>query len=137
MLLYNDRHMGLTYMIQTLEYLSLHWIFDSDTARTLRMCSHDERLKSTLYARRRQAAATDASSQLILETNMKPRSVPQYSAIAVPEARARAGIGELQKQTELAGRAQHMKSLSLKEAAVWFGLNDFPTIFRQQIIAIW
>ena len=30
-----------------------------------------------------------------------------------------------------------MKSLSLKEAAVRFRLNDFPTIFRQPIIAIW
>ena len=99
MLWYNDRYTGLTCMIQTLDYVVLRGIFDSDTVRTLGMCSSDKQLKSTRYARRRQAAAADASLQLILETNLKPRSVPQYSAIAVPEARARAGIGESQKQT--------------------------------------
>ena len=134
---YNDRHTGLAYMIQTLEYLALRGSFDSDTARTLGMSSREERLKSTRCARRRQAAAGDASSQLILETNLKSRSVPRYSPIAVPEARARPGISELQKQTELAGRVRDMKPLSLKEAAVRFGLSDFPAIFRQQIIAIW
>ena len=110
-------------MIQTLEYLALRGSFDSDTARTLGMFSRDERLKSTRCARRRQATAGDASSQLILpvETNLKPRAFPRYSPIAVPEARARLGISELQKQTELAGRVQDMKPLLLKEAAVRFG----------------
>ena len=134
---YNDRHMGLAYMIQTLEYLGLRGSFDSDTAWTLGIRSREERLKFTRCAIRRQAAAGDASSQLILETNLMSRSVPRYSPIAVPEASARPGISELQKQTELAGTVRDMKPLSLKEAAVWFGLSDFPAIFRQQIIAIW
>ena len=30
-----------------------------------------------------------------------------------------------------------MKPLSLREAATRFGINDLPTIFRQQIVAIW
>ena len=136
-LLYNDRHTGWVYMIQTLEYLALRGSFESDTVRTLGMSSHEERPKSTRCARRRQAAASHASSQLILETNLKSRSVLRYSPIAVPEARARLGISELQKQTELTGRVRDMKPLSIKEAAVRFGLSDFPAIFCHQIIAIW
>jgi len=136
MLWYNDRYTGLAYMVQTLEYLALHGSFDSDTARTLRMCSRDERLRSTRCARQRQAAADDASSHLSVETSLKPRSVPHYTPIAVPEARAQPGVSELLKQTELAGRVRDMDPLSLREAAVRFGINDLPVIFHQQIVAI-
>ena len=134
MLWYNDRYTGLAYMIQTLEYLAVRGSFDSDTAQTLRMCSRDERLRSTRFARQRQATTGDASS---VEGTLEPRSLPRYTPIAVPEARPRPGICELQRQTELAGKVRNMKPLSLKEAAVRFGINDLPAIFHQQIVAIW
>ena len=146
MLWYNDRYTGLAYMIQTLEYLALRGSFDSDTARTLQLSSRDEPLRSTRHARRRQAAAGDASSHSgdagshsSDEANLgpRPRSVPRYKPIAVPEARVRPGIGELLRQTVLAGRVQTIKPLSLERAATRFGINDFPAIFRQQIVAIW
>jgi len=143
MLWYNDRYTGLAYMIQTLEYLALRGSFDSDTARTLKLSSREERLRSTRCARLRQAAAGDPSAGFRAESTSpaglgpKPRSVPGYTPIAVPEARARLGIHELRRQTVLAGRVQSMKSLSLREAATRFGINDFPAIFRQQIVAIW
>src|SRR5437660_7717560 len=97
MLWYNDRYTVLAYMVQTLEYLALHGSFDSDTARTLRMCSHDERRRSTRCARQRQAADDDASSHLSVETSLKPRSVPHYTPITVQEARAQLGVSELLK----------------------------------------
>ena len=137
MLWYNDRNTGLAYMIQTLEYLALRGSFDSDTARTLRMCSRDERRKSTRWARQRHADAGDTSSHLTLEIGLEPRTVPSYTPIAVPEARARAGIGELKRQTELAGRVRTVKALSLREASLKFGINDLPVLFHQQMVAIW
>src|SRR5205085_75756 len=94
MLWYNDRYMGLAYMVQTLKYLALHGSFDSDTAQTLRMCSHNERLRSTRCARQRQAAADDASSLLSVETSLMSRSIPHYTLIAVPEARVQLGVSE-------------------------------------------
>ena len=139
MLWYNDRYTGLTYMIQTLEYLALRGSFDADTARTLGMSSRAERLKSTRCARLKQAAASDASSLLNADARqgLKPRSVPSYTRIAVPEARVRPGLSQLQKQTVLAGSVRTMKPLSLADAAEAFGINDLPVIFCQQIAAIW
>jgi hypothetical protein len=139
MLWYNDRYTGLAYMIQTLEYLALHGSFDSDTARTLGLTSREERLRSTRYARLRQAAAGNAGSRLGVEAGLEPnpRSVPQYIPTAIPESKARPGIRELRRQTVLAGRVRTIKPLSLKAAAIRFGINDFPAIFRQQIVAIW
>ena len=139
MLWYNDRYTGLAYMIQTLEYLALRGSFDSDTARTLKLSSREERLRSTRFARQRKAATGDANSHSKAEASLrpKPRSLPRYTTIAVPEARAQPGAGKLQRQTTLAGRVQNVKPLSLREAATRFGINDLPTIFRQQIVAIW
>jgi hypothetical protein len=51
MLWYNDRYTGLAYMVQTLEYLALRGSFDWETARTLKMSSRAERIRSTRYAR--------------------------------------------------------------------------------------
>jgi hypothetical protein len=137
MLWYNDRYTGLAYMIQTLEYLAVRGSFDSDTARTLRMCSRDERLRSTRCARKRQAAVGDVGSHLSVDTSLKPRSVPRYTLIPVPETRTRPGISELLRQTELAGRVRNLKPLSLNDAALAFGISDLPNIFRQQIVALW
>ena len=120
-----------------MEYLALHVRFDSNTALTLGMCSRDERLRSTRCARQRQAAADDASSHLSVETSLKPRSIPHYTLIAVPEARAQPGVSELLKQMQLAGRVRDMDPLSLREAAMRFGINNLPAIFCQQIVAIW
>ena len=133
---YNDRYTGLAYMIQTLEYLAFRGSLDSDTARTLRMSSQEERHRSTRHARRRQAAACSQLSGVTGEAP-KPQSVPFYTPLAVPEARARPGINELLRQTVLARREKSRKPLSLGEAATRFDINDFPAIFRQQIVAIW
>ena len=141
MLWYNDRYTSLAYMIQTLEYLALRGNFDADTARTLGMSSRAERLKSTRFARQRQAASSSGSGSSRLgeeaSLGLKARSVPSYSLIAVPEARARPGLGQLLKQTVLAGRDRNMKPLSLREAAERFGINDLPTIFRRQLVGMW
>jgi hypothetical protein len=51
MLWYNDRYTGLAYMVQTQEYLTLRGSFDWKTARTLKMRSRAEQIKSTQYAR--------------------------------------------------------------------------------------
>src|SRR3978361_2212978 len=64
MLWYNDRYTGLAYMVQTLEYLPLRGSFDWETARTLKMRSSVERLRSTRYARQVQVAIGDAGSHL-------------------------------------------------------------------------
>jgi len=54
MLWYNDRHTGIAYMVQTLEYLALSGIYDRDTARVLGMQTRNERLLSTRVARHRE-----------------------------------------------------------------------------------
>ena len=136
---YNDRFTGLVYMIQTLEYLAVRRSFNSDTAHTLQLRSRVERLRSTRRVRQKEAAASDADSCPGDEAHpgLKPRSEPRYTPITVPEARARPGISELQSQTIFAGKVQNMKPLSVREAAMRFGICDFPAIFRQQILAIW
>jgi len=54
MLWYNDRHTGIAYIVQTLEYLALSRIHDHDTARVLGMQTRNERLRSTRVARHQE-----------------------------------------------------------------------------------
>jgi len=51
MLWYNDRHIGIAYMVQNLEYLALSGIYDHDTARVLGRQTRNERLVFTSVAR--------------------------------------------------------------------------------------
>ena len=67
---YNDRYRGLAYMIQTLEYLALRGSFDSDTARTLKLSSREERLRSNRFARQWKAATGDANSHSKAEASL-------------------------------------------------------------------
>ena len=126
-------------MIQTLEYLPVPGSFDSDTARTLQLCSQAERLRSTRQVRQKEAAASDVGSCPGDEAHPgpKPRSLPRYTPIMVLEAIAQRGISELQSQTILAGKVQNMKPLLLREAAMRFGICDFLAIVRQRILSIW
>ena len=126
-------------MIQTLEYLALRESLVSHTARTLKLSSQEERLRSTRFAQERKAATGDANSQSKANASLppKPRSLPRYTTITVPEARAQPGAGKLQRQPTLAGRVQNVKPPSLREVATRFRINDLPIIFRQQIVAIW
>ena len=140
MLWYNDRDTGLAYMVQTLEYLALRGSFDWETARTLKMSSGAERIKSTRYARQAQACASagNAGSHLSQEVGLV-RSGPGYTSthISVPEASDQPGMNRLLQRTTLAGKAPNMHPLSLREAATRFGINDLATIFRHRIVDMW
>jgi len=138
MLWYNDRYTGLAYMVQTLEYLALRGSFDWETARTLKMSSRAERIRSTRYARQVQVAVGDAGPHLRREMGLGwPEPGYTSTPISVPEARDKPGMSQLLKRTTLAGKVSNMKPLSLGEAATRFGINDLPIIFRHRIADMW
>src|SRR3978361_895508 len=125
-------------MVQTLEYLALRGSFDWETARTLKMSSRAQRIRSTQYARQVQVAVGDAGPHLRREMGLGwPEPVYTSTPISVPEARDKPGMSQLLKRTTLAGKVSNMKSLSLGEAATRFGINDLPIIFHDWIAHMW
>jgi len=64
MLRYNERHPGITYMVQTLEHLALSRIYDHDTPRVLGMQTRNERLLSTRVAKTPGERSRDTPARL-------------------------------------------------------------------------
>jgi hypothetical protein len=86
-----------------------------------------------------QVAISDAGLHLRREMGLAWLE-PGYSTsmpISVPEARDKPGMSQLPKQTTLARKVSNMKSLLLGEAAMRFGINDLPIIFRHRIADMW
>ena len=115
---YNDRHTGITYMVQTLEHLALSGMYDQDTARVLSMRTRNERLLSTRAGRllvrgpkiRQQAFGTSSrpSQNLALAISL-PIQVPERKQL----------VDQVIQQTSLAGRARGIKPLLL--SWLWTG----------------
>jgi len=132
MLWYNDRHTGIAYMVQTLEYLALSRIYDHDTAKVLGMQTQNERLLSTRFARHRKRGPEIRQHAFRASSRPSQDLAPLISlTIQVPERKQR--VDWVIQRTRLAGRARGIKQLSLSKAADRFSIPDLPVPFRDYL----
>ena len=90
MLWLNDRHTGIAYMVQTLEFLALSGIYDHDTARVLGMQTRNQRLLSTRVARHRERGPEIRQDAFRASSRPSQNLAPAISLkIQVPERKQR------------------------------------------------
>jgi len=132
MLWYNDRHTGIAYMVQTLEYLALSGMYDHDTPRILGMQTRNERLLSTRVARHGERGPERHLHAFRASRRPSQNLAPAISLkIQVPERKQR--VDQVIQRTRLPGRARGIKQLWLSAAADWFSIPDLPELYRDYV----
>jgi len=136
MLWYNDRHIGIAYMVLTLEHLALSGIYDHDTARVPSMQTQNKRLLSARVARH-QARGPEMRQHTVQPSSRPSENLAPVISLQIKLPERKQRVDQVIQQTRLAGRARSIKQLLPSEAADWFSIPDLPVLFRAYVEALW